>query len=26
VVQDWNGKPVESVIYAWSDLTMLPPA
>jgi ribosomal protein S18 acetylase RimI-like enzyme len=26
VVQDWNGKPVESVIYRWLDLTMLPPA
>jgi ribosomal protein S18 acetylase RimI-like enzyme len=26
VVQDWNGTPVESVIYRWSDLTMLPPA
>jgi ribosomal protein S18 acetylase RimI-like enzyme len=26
VVQEWNGKPVESVIYRWLDLTMLPPA
>jgi ribosomal protein S18 acetylase RimI-like enzyme len=26
VVQDWNGTPVESVIYRWTDLTMLPPA
>jgi ribosomal protein S18 acetylase RimI-like enzyme len=25
VVQDWNGNPVESVIYGWSDLTKLPP-
>jgi ribosomal protein S18 acetylase RimI-like enzyme len=24
VMQDWNGKPVESVIYGWSDLTKLP--
>src|SRR5712692_1776802 len=23
VLQDWNGRPVESVIYRWSDLTML---
>jgi ribosomal protein S18 acetylase RimI-like enzyme len=26
IVQDWNGKPVESVIYRWLDLTTLPPA
>jgi ribosomal protein S18 acetylase RimI-like enzyme len=26
VVQDWNGKPVESVIYRWLDLSMLPSA